>query len=177
MKNVNLNLKLALVILVLLIISVSKVDAQPIKKTDKVDAVEGIITLTPVEVILPSTGEYIYLAKTGNGYVFFVTKNADLYQKFAKKGIDSLVRLQGAVFSPLQHYTKKQWKLLSRDIKIFFPQVSQKELENMKMYLIFNYQVELKVFNQLEESTNSSNNSYKSNNTPNSTPQRQSPPR
>lgn len=181
MKNANLNVKLGFLILAVLLSSILKVGAQPIKKTDKVDAVEGIINLTPVEVILPSTGEYIYLAKVGNGYAFFVTKNADLYQKFAKKGKDSCVILEGAVFSPLQHYTRKQWKLLSREIKIFFPQIAQKELEDMKMYLIFGQEIQLKKTEaSTEVSASNSNNSYRSNNTPSSTPQtpqRQSPPR
>jgi len=107
----------------------------------KVIAVQGKIKLTPDKVFIPSTAEYLYLAKTAGGYAIFVSKNGDLFERFSRKGNDSLIVLEGAVFKPLQHYTKKQWKILKKEIKRFFPFISQKELEQMSFYLLFNYTV------------------------------------
>lgn len=104
-----------------------------------VDAVKAKITLTPDEVLIPSTGEYVYLAKTLAGeYALFVSRNEKLYKRFAAKG-DSVITIEGALFKPLQHYSKKQWKLLSKEVKLRFPSIAQKELESMKLYMIFNW--------------------------------------
>lgn len=125
----------------------------------KIQAVEGIIELTPDKVVIPSTNEYVYLAKTKGGYSLFISKNVELYTRFSTKGNDSLIILQGAVFKPLQHYSKKQWKKLKKEIKIVFPLISQKELEKLDMYLIFNYSVEFNDPYQPEESVTPQNSS------------------
>ncbi len=102
----------------------------------------GYIYLTPDKVIIPSTGEYVYLARTAEGKaVLYVSKNAELYNRFRAKGNDSIIVLDGAVFKPLQHYSKRQWKKLSKEIKKSFPLISQRELEEMDFYLLFNYGV------------------------------------
>ena len=111
----------------------------------KVVAVEGIIDLIPDKVVIPSTNEYVYLAKlTTGGYGLFFSKTEELYERFSQKGTDSLIRLQGAIFKPLQYYTREQWRKLSDEIKIFFPQAAQDDLAGMEMYLLFNYSVEEK---------------------------------
>ncbi|MDQ5930745.1 MAG: hypothetical protein QG594_2534 [Bacteroidota bacterium] len=110
----------------------------------KVVAVFGHITLlSPDKIMIPSTGEYLYLARvtTTGAPALYVSKNPDLYARFSAKGKDSVIILDGAVFKPLQRYTKRQWRKLSRQIKIYFPESSQKQLEEMNMYLIFNQEV------------------------------------
>ncbi len=86
----------------------------------------------------------IYLAKTQNGRALFISKNASLYARFSKNKKDSVIHLQGAVIKPLQHYTKKQWKALKKEVKKYFPAIAYKELENMKFYLIMNWAIEKK---------------------------------
>lgn len=110
----------------------------------KIEATEGVIELTPSRVMIPSTGDYVYLAKTSIGYALFISKDSSLFKLFSSKGSDSVVRIQGAVFKPLTHYTKKQWKLLEKEIKLFFPAIAHEELEKISFYLIFNYSVEPK---------------------------------
>ncbi len=80
-------------------------------ESPEIKATAGSIRLlSPDKVIIPMQNEYLYLAKTpSGGYAFFVSKNAKLYARFSAKGIDSTILLEGAVFKPLQHYTKKQW--------------------------------------------------------------------
>lgn len=137
------NMVKVLVLTLMSLASVASINAQSPAATP-ISATQGIIELNPDKVIIPSTGEYLYLAKVGGDYAIFVSKNADLYERFRKKGNDSLIKLEGAVFKPLQHYSKKQWKKLSKQIKISFPFISQKELENMNLYLLFNWAVEKK---------------------------------
>ena len=61
----------------------------------KVVAVEGIIDLIPDKVVIPSTNEYVYLARTGTTYSLFISKNSELYERFSQKGNDSVIWLQG----------------------------------------------------------------------------------
>jgi hypothetical protein len=110
----------------------------------QVTANEGVIELTPAKVYIPSTDDYVYLAKVEKGYALFVSKDSSLFNRFVAKGNDSTIRLQGAVFKPLNHYTKKQWRMLSKSVKIFFPAISHEELEKMNFYMVFNYAVEPK---------------------------------
>lgn len=130
-------------ILVLFISGLSYAQAQ-------VTATEGVITLTPAKVYIPSTGDYVYLVETSVGkngeksFSLFISKDSVLFQRFTSKGNDSLARVQGAVFKPLSHYTKKQWKKLSKEIKMYFPAIAHEELEKMNFYLIFNYAIEKK---------------------------------
>lgn len=112
---------------------------------NKVEAVQATIEMTPAKVYIPSTGDYVYLGKTtAGGYALFISRDSSLFTRFVSKGGDSIVNLQGAVFKPLNHYTKKQWKMLSKEVKIFFPAISHEELEKINFYMVFNYAIEPK---------------------------------
>lgn len=136
----NKNMKMKLLLLILVIFASGLAFSQT-----KVKAVIGFIQMTPDKIFIPSTNEYLYLARTANGEAYlYVSKTSELFERFAAKGSDSTIILDGAVFKPLQHYSKKQWKKLSKQIKMFFPKKSQKELRAIDMYLIFNYDVVVK---------------------------------
>ncbi len=104
-----------------------------------VEAVRATIDLIPVEVYIPSTQDYIFLGKCKDEYFLFKTKDKRLANALRNKPKDSSIVLDGTPFSPLQLYSDRQWRNLSKEIKKTFPLENHRELEHYPFYLIFNW--------------------------------------